>query len=113
MATATRYLCGSSGFCTEGGRSEIGFDRKGRKERIDKMKKLTKTILASSFALAVGCVSRIDIEQWTLEPCDGATTAEIARLVEEGASRDGRVWKNNIPHEERTFSIASRFGVSL
>ena len=63
------------------------------------MKKLTKTILVSSLALAVGCVSRIDIEQWTLEPCDGATTAEIARLVEEGASRDGRVWNRNIPYE--------------
>ena len=65
------------------------------------MKKLTKTILVSSLALAVGCVSRIDIEQWTLEPCDGATTAEIARLVEEGASRDGRVWNDNVPYEER------------
>ena len=29
------------------------------------------------------------------------TTAEIARLVEEGASRDGRVWNDNVPYEER------------
>ena len=29
------------------------------------------------------------------------TTAEIARLVEEGASRDGRVWNDNVRHEER------------
>ena len=41
-------------------------------------------ILVSFLAIAAGCVSRIDIEHWTLEPCDAATTAEIARLVEEG-----------------------------
>jgi hypothetical protein len=46
-------------------------------------------------------VSRIDIEHWALEPCDAATTAEIARLVEEGASRDSRVWNDNVSHEER------------
>ena len=46
-------------------------------------------------------MSRIDIEHWALEPCDAATTAEIARLVEEGASRDGRVWNDNFSHEER------------
>ena len=66
------------------------------------MKPLARMILASSFALAVaGCASRIDIEHWTLEPCDAATTAEIARLVEYGASRDGRVWNDNVPCEER------------
>ena len=58
-------------------------------------------ILVSSLAFATGCVSRMDIEHWTLEPCDAATTAEIARLVEEGASRDGRVWNDNVPYEER------------
>ena len=56
---------------------------------------LRRLILVSSLALAAGCVSRIDLEHWTLEPCDAATTAEIARLVEEGASRDGRVWNDN------------------
>ena len=63
---------------------------------------LRREILVSSLALAaVGCASRIDIEHWTLEPCDAATTAEIARLVEYGASRDGRVWNDNVPYEER------------
>ena len=65
------------------------------------MKKPAKAILVSSLALAAGCVSRIDIEHWTLEPCDAATTAEIARFVEEGASSDGRVWNDNVSHEER------------
>ena len=63
------------------------------------MRKLTKAILVF-LVLAAGCVSRIDLEHWTLEPCDAATTAEIARLVEEGASRDGRVWNDNVRHEE-------------
>ena len=62
---------------------------------------LRRLILISSLAFAAGCVSRIDIEHWALEPCDAATTAEIARLVEEGASRDGRVWNDNFSHEER------------
>ena len=62
---------------------------------------LRRGILVSSLAFAAGCVSRIDLEHWTLEPCDAATTAEIARLVEEGASRDGRVWNDNVPYEER------------
>ena len=62
---------------------------------------LRRLILISSLAFAAGCVSRIDIEHWALEPCDAATTAEIARLVEEGASRDGRVWNDNVRHEER------------
>ena len=65
------------------------------------MKSFARIILVSSLAFAAGCVSRIDLEQWTLEPCDAATTAEIARFVEEGASRDSRVWNNNIPYEER------------
>ena len=65
------------------------------------MKPFARMILVSSLALAAGCVSRIDIEHWALEPCDAATTAEIARLVEEGASRDGRVWNDNVRHEER------------
>ena len=65
------------------------------------MKTFARIILVSSLALAAGCVSRIDIEHWTLEPCDAATTAEIARLVEEGGSRDGRVWNDNVRHEER------------
>ena len=65
------------------------------------MKPIARMILVSSLALAAGCVSRIDLEHWTLEPCDAATTAEIARLVEEGASRDGRVWNDNVRHEER------------
>ena len=66
------------------------------------MKPFARMILVSSLALAAaGCVSRIDIEHWALEPCDAATTAEIARLVEEGASRNGCVWNNNVPHEER------------
>ena len=65
------------------------------------MKPFARMILVSSLALAAGCVSRIDLEHWTLEPCDAATTAEIARLVEEGASRDGRVWNDNVRHEER------------
>jgi len=65
------------------------------------MKPFARIILVSSLALAAGCVSRMDIEHWTLEPCDAATTAEIARLVEEGASRDGRVWNDNVRHEER------------
>ena len=68
---------------------------------IDPMKPFAQIILVLTLVLATGCVSRIDIEHWTLEPCDAATTAEIARLVEEGASRDGRVWNNNIPYEER------------
>ena len=68
---------------------------------LEKVDSLRKGILVSSLAFAAGCVSRIDIEHWALEPCDAATTAEIARLVEEGASRDGRVWNNNIPYEER------------
>ena len=59
-----------------------------------KVDALRRGILVSSLALAVGCVSRIDLEHWTLEPCDAATTAEIARLVEEGASRDSRVWND-------------------
>ena len=62
---------------------------------------LRRGILVSSLALAAGCVSRIDIEHWTLEPCDAATTAEIARLVEEGEIRDSRVWNDNVPYEER------------
>ena len=66
------------------------------------MKPFARIALVSFLALAAaGCVSRVDIEHWTLEWCDAATTAEIARLVEEGASRDGRVWNNNIPYEER------------
>ena len=65
------------------------------------MKSFARIILVSSLALAAGCMSRIDIEHWKLEPCDAATTAEIARLVEEGASRDGRVWNDNVPYEER------------
>ena len=66
------------------------------------MKPFARMILVSFLALAVaGCVSRIDIEHWTLEPCDAATTAEIARLAEKGASKDGRVWNNNISYEER------------
>ena len=65
------------------------------------MKPFARMILVSSLALAAGCVSRIDLEHWTLEPCDAATTAEIARLVEEGASRDGRVWNDNVSYEER------------
>ena len=65
------------------------------------MKPFARIILVSSLAFATGCVSRIDIEHWTLEPCNAATTAEIARLVEEGASRDGRVWNDNVRHEER------------
>ena len=65
------------------------------------MKTVARIILVLSLALvAVGCVSRIDIEHWALEPCDAATTAEIALLVEEGASRDSRVWNNNVPHNE-------------
>ena len=67
------------------------------------MKPFSRIILVSFLALAAGCVSvsRIDLEHWTLEPCDAATTAEIARLVEEGASRDARVWNDNVPYEER------------
>ena len=65
------------------------------------MKPFVRMILVTTLALAAGCVSRMDIEHWTLEPCDAATTAEIARLVEEGASRDGRVWNDNVRHEER------------
>ena len=65
------------------------------------MKPFALIILVSSLAFAAGCMSRIDIEHWTLEPCDAATTAEIARLVEEGASRDSRVWNDNVRHEER------------
>ena len=65
------------------------------------MKPFARMILVSSLTLAAGYVSRIDIEHWALEPCDAATTAEIARLVEEGASRDGRVWNDNVPYEER------------
>ena len=65
------------------------------------MRPFARIILVSSLALAAGCMSRIDIEYWTLEPCDAATTAEIARFVEEGASRDGRVWNDNVRHEER------------
>ena len=65
------------------------------------MKPFARMILVSSLALAAGCVNRIDIEHWALEPCDAATTAEIARLVEEGASRDSRVWNDNVRHEER------------
>ena len=64
-------------------------------------KPFARIILVSSLAFATGCVSRIDIEHWTLEPCDAATTAEIARFVEEGASRDSRVWNDNVPYEER------------
>ena len=59
------------------------------------------SLIVSSLALAAGCVSRIDIEHWTLEPCDAVTTAEIARRVEEGVSMDGRVWNDNVSHEER------------
>ena len=65
------------------------------------MKPIARMILVSFLVLAAGCMSRIDIEHWKLEPCDAATTAEIARLVEEGASRDGRVWNDNVPYEER------------
>ena len=65
------------------------------------MKSFGRMILVSFLALAAGCVSRIDIEHWTLEPCNAATTAEIVRFVEEGASRDGHVWNNNVSHEER------------
>ena len=65
------------------------------------MKPIARMILVSFLVLAAGCMSRIDIEHWKLEPCDAATTAEIARLVEEGASRDGRVWNDNVRHEER------------
>ena len=65
------------------------------------MKPFARIILVSSLALAAGCVSRMDLEHWTLEPCDAATTAEIARFVEEGASRDSRVWNDNVPYEER------------
>ena len=65
------------------------------------MKPFARKILVPSLALAAGCVSRIDIEHWALEPCDAATTADIARLVEEGASRDARVWNDNVSHEER------------
>ena len=65
------------------------------------MKPFARMILVSSLALAAWCVSRMDLEHWTLEPCDAATTAEIARFVEEGASRDSRVWNDNVPYEER------------
>ena len=64
------------------------------------MKPFARMILVSSLAFAAGCVSRIDLEHWKLEPCDAATTAEIARLVEKGASRDGRVWNDNVSHKE-------------
>lgn len=65
------------------------------------MRPFARIILVSSLVLAAGCVSRIDLEHWMLEPCDAATTAEIARFVEEGASRDSRVWNDNVPYEER------------
>lgn len=70
-------------------------------KRTETVKLFARIILVSSLALAAGCVRRIDIKHWTLEPCDAATTAEIARLVEEGASRDSRVWNDNVPYEER------------
>ncbi|MCR5414974.1 MAG: hypothetical protein K6F50_09665 [Kiritimatiellae bacterium] len=65
------------------------------------MKHFVRMAVVSSCALASGCVSRIAIEHWTLEPCDAAMTAEIARLAEEGESRGSRVWNDNIPYEER------------
>ena len=78
------------------------------------MKPFARIILVSSLALAAGCVSHIVIslvsaalddglsmaggesysyeerEHYSLVPCNAVTTAEIARLVEEGASKDGR-----------------------
>lgn len=33
------------------------------------MKPFARIILVSSLALAAGCVSRMDLEHWTLEPC--------------------------------------------
>jgi hypothetical protein len=42
------------------------------------MKPFARIILVSSLALAAGCVSRIDIEHWTLEPCDAAKRQELA-----------------------------------
>ena len=39
---------------------------------------LRRGILVSSLALAAGCVSRIDIEHLTLEPCDAAKRQELA-----------------------------------
>ena len=89
------------------------------------MKSLVRIIVVSSLVLAAGCVSHIVIslvsaalddglsmaggesysyeerEHYSLVPCNAVTTAEIARLVEEGASKDGRVWNANISsHEE-------------
>ena len=41
------------------------------------MKPFARIILFSYMALVAGCVSRIEIEHWTLEPCDAATTAAV------------------------------------
>ena len=69
------------------------------------MKSLVRIIVVSSLVLAAGCVSESysyeEREHYSLVPCNAVTTAEIARLVEEGASKDGRVWNDNISsHEE-------------
>ena len=42
-----------------------------------------------------GCASRPNIEEFAFVPCDGATTAEIARLAKVSGGTDDRVWNIN------------------
>ena len=58
---------------------------------------MKKTILFAVVALLclAGCASRPNIEEFAFVPCDGATTAEIARLAEFGSGADDRVWNND------------------
>jgi len=52
-------------------------------------------VVGAAMLCLVGCMSRPNIEEFSFVPCDGATTAEIARLAELGGGMDGRVWNIN------------------
>ena len=59
------------------------------------MKKQLSMVLGAVMLCLAGCTSRTNIEKFVFVTCDGATTAEIARLAEFGGGVDGRAWNND------------------
>ena len=66
------------------------------------MKPFARIILVSSLALAAGCVSRMDLEHWTLEPCAASFgSGEDERLVVVQAPRTYHNWSQVYVFDQR------------
>lgn len=60
------------------------------------MRMMFARVVAGAAMLGLaGCASRPNIEEFAFVPCDGATTAEIARLAKVSGGTDDRVWNIN------------------